>query len=266
MAGHAIVDWLFMLGLLGIGVALIIGVAMRFATAAGATMYIADVDASLPLENNPVVDDHLVGAIVMIVLVSTSRRHLGPRSRWKAPSWSRRSPSCGNHADRRPTATCSSGQVAVSCRVCSGGSSQGSPVDTPRQDGAARLVGLELEGPPQPGRAPAGVAQAALAARGREADAIVRDGEPQLASAHHHLDLGPLGRGVPGHVGQGLPQHRQQLLADRGSTAVSIGPSSRTSGAKPSTGAYSRTRVRISARRELLLTVLQLEDGGRGCP
>ena len=69
MAGHAIVDWLFMLGLLGIGAALLSGVAMRIGTAAGAVMYTLMYAAVLPLENNPVVDDHLVGVIVMIVLV-----------------------------------------------------------------------------------------------------------------------------------------------------------------------------------------------------
>ena len=68
MAGNAFVDWLFMLGLLGIGVALLFGIAMRLGTAAGAVMYAFMYAASLPLENNPVVDDHLVGIIVMAVL------------------------------------------------------------------------------------------------------------------------------------------------------------------------------------------------------
>jgi thiosulfate dehydrogenase [quinone] large subunit len=68
LAGHAWVDWLFMAGLLGIGVTLLLGVAMRFGTAAGALMYAFMYSASLPLENNPVVDDHLVGVIVMAVL------------------------------------------------------------------------------------------------------------------------------------------------------------------------------------------------------
>ncbi len=68
MAGNAAVDWLFMLGLLGIGVALLFGIAMRLGTAAGALMYAFMYAAVLPLENNPVVDDHLVGMIVMAVL------------------------------------------------------------------------------------------------------------------------------------------------------------------------------------------------------
>ena len=68
MADSVFVEWLFMLGLLGIGVTLLLGVGMRIGTAAGALMYAFMYAASLPLENNPVVDDHLVGIIVMAVL------------------------------------------------------------------------------------------------------------------------------------------------------------------------------------------------------
>lgn len=68
LAGNAWVDWLFMLGLLGIGVTLLLGIGMRIGTAAGALMYAFMYAAVLPLENNPVVDDHLVGIIVMAVL------------------------------------------------------------------------------------------------------------------------------------------------------------------------------------------------------
>jgi len=68
MAGQAWVDWLFMLGLLGIGVTLLLGVGMRIGTAAGALMYAFMYLAVLPLENNPIVDDHLIGVIVMVVL------------------------------------------------------------------------------------------------------------------------------------------------------------------------------------------------------
>jgi len=68
MAGQAWVDWAFMLGLLGIGVTLLLGVGMRIGTAAGALMYAFMYLASLPLQNNPVVDDHLIGVISMVVL------------------------------------------------------------------------------------------------------------------------------------------------------------------------------------------------------
>lgn len=68
MAGQAWVDWLFMLGLLGIGVTLLLGVGMRIGTSAGALMYAFMYLAVLPLENNPIVDDHLIGVISMAVL------------------------------------------------------------------------------------------------------------------------------------------------------------------------------------------------------
>ena len=68
LAGQTWVDWLFMAGLLGVGVTLLLGVGMRIGTAAGALMYAFMYAASLPLANNPVVDDHLIGVIVMAVL------------------------------------------------------------------------------------------------------------------------------------------------------------------------------------------------------
>jgi thiosulfate dehydrogenase [quinone] large subunit len=68
IAGDAWANWLFMLGLLGIGAALILGIGMRFAAGAGAVLYLMMYAASLPLENNPIVDDHLLGAISVVVL------------------------------------------------------------------------------------------------------------------------------------------------------------------------------------------------------
>ncbi len=68
LAGYAVVDWLFMLGLLGVGLTLLLGIGMRIGTAAGAVMYAFMYAAVLPLENNPIVDDHLIGVIVMVVL------------------------------------------------------------------------------------------------------------------------------------------------------------------------------------------------------
>jgi thiosulfate dehydrogenase [quinone] large subunit len=82
MAGQAWVDWLFMLGLLGIGAALLTGVAMRIGTLAGAVMYALMYAAVLPLENNPVVDDHLIGIIVMVVLVLAHAGRTWGLGRW----------------------------------------------------------------------------------------------------------------------------------------------------------------------------------------
>ena len=68
IAGAALVDWLFMLGLLGIGLALTLGIATWLACAAGALLYLMMWTVVLPPENNPVLDDHILGAISLVVL------------------------------------------------------------------------------------------------------------------------------------------------------------------------------------------------------
>jgi thiosulfate dehydrogenase [quinone] large subunit len=57
-----------MLGLLGIGLALILGVGMRFAAVAGTVMYVLMWSAVLPPENNPLIDDHILGALSLVAL------------------------------------------------------------------------------------------------------------------------------------------------------------------------------------------------------
>lgn len=79
IAGTAWADWLFMLGLLGIGAALVTGVALRSAAAAGsvmmALMWAAEwpparhlSDGSPSMSTNPLVDYHVLYAVVVIVL------------------------------------------------------------------------------------------------------------------------------------------------------------------------------------------------------
>ncbi|MFE0918769.1 hypothetical protein ACFW24_13450 [Streptomyces nigra] len=80
-AGDAWADWLFMLGLLGIGVALTLGVALRLAAVAGtvmmALMWMAEwpparhlSDGSPSMSTNPFADYHLVYAVVLIALAA----------------------------------------------------------------------------------------------------------------------------------------------------------------------------------------------------
>jgi len=68
IAGAPLVDWLFMLGLLGIGLALTLGITTRLACGAGALLYLMMWTVVLPPENNPVLDDHILGAITLVVL------------------------------------------------------------------------------------------------------------------------------------------------------------------------------------------------------
>jgi thiosulfate dehydrogenase [quinone] large subunit len=68
IGGAAWADWAFMLGLLGIGLALTLGFGIRVAAAAGALMYVLMWTVALPPENNPVLDEHVLGAISMVVI------------------------------------------------------------------------------------------------------------------------------------------------------------------------------------------------------
>src|SRR5450755_2497476 len=78
LAGVTAIDWLFMLGLLGIGVALILGVAIRPAAFSGALMLLmmwaavwvpAKIAGGQPSgSTNPIVDEHIVNIFALIVL------------------------------------------------------------------------------------------------------------------------------------------------------------------------------------------------------
>ncbi|QJW35383.1 hypothetical protein [Cellulosimicrobium protaetiae] len=68
MAGAAWADVLFMLGLLGIGLALILGIGMRVAAVSGTALLLFMYLASLPMTTNPILDDHLTMALTIIAL------------------------------------------------------------------------------------------------------------------------------------------------------------------------------------------------------
>lgn len=72
IAGAAWADWLFMTGLLGIGLALTLGIGMRIAAATGALLYVLMWSVVLPPENNPVLDDHLLAGTTLVVLALTN--------------------------------------------------------------------------------------------------------------------------------------------------------------------------------------------------
>lgn len=82
-AGATWANWLFMLGLLGVGIALIAGIGLRLAAVAGtvlmAFMWIAEwppaqhlSDGAPSMSNNPIVDYHIIYAIIMIALAVAS--------------------------------------------------------------------------------------------------------------------------------------------------------------------------------------------------
>jgi thiosulfate dehydrogenase (quinone) large subunit len=74
-AGAAWADWMFMIGLAAIGTALILGIGLRIAAAAGGLLLVLMWTAVLPPENNPFMDDHLIYAAVLALLALTNAGH-----------------------------------------------------------------------------------------------------------------------------------------------------------------------------------------------
>jgi thiosulfate dehydrogenase [quinone] large subunit len=94
IAGAAWADWLFMAGLLGIGVALILGIGLRIAAVSGTLMMALMWAAEWPLakltsagepsmSTNPIVDYHIIYALALIALAVTFAGHVwGLGRRW----------------------------------------------------------------------------------------------------------------------------------------------------------------------------------------
>ena len=66
IAGHPVVDAMFMLGLAGLGIALLLGIGMRIAGIAGPLMMVLMWSANLPPANNPIIDQHIIYALVIM--------------------------------------------------------------------------------------------------------------------------------------------------------------------------------------------------------
>lgn len=93
LAGNAVVDWAFMLALLGIGLTLTFGVAMRLGTLAGFVLFVLIWSVVLPPANNPVIDVNILGALTMLVLALTgSGSTWGLGHRWSELPLVRRFP------------------------------------------------------------------------------------------------------------------------------------------------------------------------------
>lgn len=84
LAGYAWVDWLFMLGLFGVGAALLLGVGMRAAALFGSVLLVFMWFASMPIATNPFIDDHLVYAVVLIGLAAANAGDTVGLGRWWA--------------------------------------------------------------------------------------------------------------------------------------------------------------------------------------
>jgi thiosulfate dehydrogenase (quinone) large subunit len=92
-AGATWADWLFMLGLLGIGLGLMLGVMVRISAWGGALMMVLMWAAALLPENNPFMDDHIVYAFVLLLLAEMGAgRWLGLGAWWERQNVVERNP------------------------------------------------------------------------------------------------------------------------------------------------------------------------------
>lgn len=84
IAGDAWADWLFMLGLLGIGVAFLLGITMRIAAVSAAILYVLMWTVVLPPPNNPIIDEHIIGALAaLLVAFVGAGRWFGLGAAWE---------------------------------------------------------------------------------------------------------------------------------------------------------------------------------------
>ncbi|HZM77123.1 MAG TPA: hypothetical protein VFC19_15425 [Candidatus Limnocylindrales bacterium] len=71
IAGEPWADWLFMIGLASLGVALIFGTGMYIAAITGSILLFLMWLTALPIATNPFLDDHLIYAFVIIAIAAT---------------------------------------------------------------------------------------------------------------------------------------------------------------------------------------------------
>ncbi|MCA9349606.1 DoxX family membrane protein [Candidatus Saccharibacteria bacterium] len=72
MAGDKLWDWVFMIGLAGIGIAMILGIGIRIAALSGVIMMAMIYLALYPPTNNPILDEHVVYALLFIGLAQVN--------------------------------------------------------------------------------------------------------------------------------------------------------------------------------------------------
>ncbi|MGF1662323.1 MAG: DoxX family protein [Kineosporiaceae bacterium] len=93
LAGQAWVDWLFQIGLLAVGVAVILGIGLWVSAVAGGLLLLMMWSAVLPPENNPFMDDHIVYALVLFLLAAVGAgRFLGIGAAWERLALVQRAP------------------------------------------------------------------------------------------------------------------------------------------------------------------------------
>ena len=73
LAGIQLVDWMFMLGLLFVGLTLLLNKYVVWGAVAGIVMMVLMWLSLFPPENNPIIDEHVVYILVLALLAMKSR-------------------------------------------------------------------------------------------------------------------------------------------------------------------------------------------------
>lgn len=68
VSGIILVDWIFMLGLLGVGLSLLLNKFIKLGALSGSLMMLLMYLAALPPANNPLIDDHIVYIFVLLLI------------------------------------------------------------------------------------------------------------------------------------------------------------------------------------------------------
>ena len=84
LAGNPVMDWLFMLGLLGLGVALLLGIGMKIAGYAGPLLLLLLWSSHLPPAQNPILDQHIIYALTLLGLSAVKAGQTWGLGKWWA--------------------------------------------------------------------------------------------------------------------------------------------------------------------------------------
>jgi thiosulfate dehydrogenase (quinone) large subunit len=84
IAGDGWANWAFMFALAAVGTALLLGIGMRLAALGGTVLYLMMWSVVLPPSSNPLLDDHIIGALAVAGLFLVhSGDHFGLGRWWK---------------------------------------------------------------------------------------------------------------------------------------------------------------------------------------
>ena len=83
ISGNSAVDWMFMLALLALGIALILGIGMRLAAYGGTLFLLMLWSSNVPPTNNPLTDEHIIYIFAIWGLYLVKAGHIfGLGDRW----------------------------------------------------------------------------------------------------------------------------------------------------------------------------------------